>query len=503
MEDYCPSIVEYYSEQRKNNCGYCSSKDGSHTYGLYAHRLTVEDYQNMIDRGWRRCGTYCYKSIMKNTCCPLYTIRCEANDFKPSKTQKKLLRKFNNFLITGDIKKEKNYRNTEITQHKEMHYLNNDDKAVNKKFTPMNISTISTVDEIRSDEKISSVKTNSEKVSAECSLSQNTISEAKYLRIERKRQKLQNQGFTDEEIAKKLVEKKRYPVTKTLEDYLDNALPENQAHNFKISLVRSFPPSEEFHNTFGIVFDLYKRYQISVHKDLPISVKSPKFKDTFKESSCLFAKYQKAIHNSPDHDCDDVAYTDFLIDTPLEAKSVYGSYHQHYWLDNKLIAVGVIDILPKCVSSVYFFYDPDYSHLSLGTYGAELEFTRKLSSRFPDLNYYYMGFYIHSCIKIKYKAAFKPSFLLCPEVFTWHPYQDCEEKLNVNKYCRLNETSGIDVNSNNITCSDILILHNRTAMPLGHYKKIKKVTNKELDEIMEYAKLVGKLCSKNILLLRV
>ena len=58
-----------------------------------------------------------------------------------------------------------------------MHYLNNDDKAVNKKFTPMNISTISTVDEIRTYEKIPSVKTNSEKVSAECSLSQNTISE--------------------------------------------------------------------------------------------------------------------------------------------------------------------------------------------------------------------------------------------------------------------------------------------------------------------------------------
>lgn len=37
----------------------------------------------------------------------------------------------------------------------------------------------------------------------------------------------------------------------------------------------------------------------------------------------------------------------------------YGSFHQQYWLDDdKLIAVGVIDILPKCVSSVYFFYDP-------------------------------------------------------------------------------------------------------------------------------------------------
>jgi len=48
----------------------------------------------------------------------------------------------------------------------------------------------------------------------------------------------------------------------------------------------------------------------------------------------------------------------------------YGSFHQQYWLDDKLIAVGVIDILPGCVSSVYFFYDPDYSFLSLGTYGS-------------------------------------------------------------------------------------------------------------------------------------
>ena len=48
----------------------------------------------------------------------------------------------------------------------------------------------------------------------------------------------------------------------------------------------------------------------------------------------------------------------------------YGSFHQHYLLDGKLIAVGVIDILPHCVSSVYLYYDPDYSFLSLGTYSA-------------------------------------------------------------------------------------------------------------------------------------
>ena len=39
-------------------------------------------------------------------------------------------------------------------------------------------------------------------------------------------------------------------------------------------------------------------------------------------------------------------------------------------MDGKLIAVGVLDILPHCISSVYFYYDTDYSCLSLGKYSA-------------------------------------------------------------------------------------------------------------------------------------
>ena len=32
-----------------------------------------------------------------------------------------------------------------------------------------------------------------------------------------------------------------------------------------------------------------------------------------------------------------------------------GSFHQQYWLDDRLIAVVVPDLLPDCVSSVYFY----------------------------------------------------------------------------------------------------------------------------------------------------
>lgn len=48
----------------------------------------------------------------------------------------------------------------------------------------------------------------------------------------------------------------------------------------------------------------------------------------------------------------------------------YGSFHQQYWLDGRIVAVGVIDILPNCVSSVYLYYHPDFAFLSLGSYSA-------------------------------------------------------------------------------------------------------------------------------------
>ncbi|MEQ2269240.1 Arginyl-tRNA--protein transferase 1, partial [Xenotaenia resolanae] len=105
----------------------------------------------------------------------------------------------------------------------------------------------------------------------------------------------------------------------------------------------------------------------------------------------------------------------FLCDSPLEAEHSpdgpemgYGSFHQQYWLDGRIVAVGVIDILPTCVSSVYLYYHPDFASLSLGSYSAlrEIAFTRQLQKQSPKLCYYYLGFYIHSCPKMRYKVSY-------------------------------------------------------------------------------------------------
>jgi arginine-tRNA-protein transferase len=111
-----------------------------------------------------------------------------------------------------------------------------------------------------------------------------------------------------------------------------------------------------------------------------------------------------------------LAFYRFLGETPVAAHCItndsshpfhpdydvpYGTYHQQYRLstsrdgfDGPLIAVGVTDILPHCLSSVYSFYDPILSSkLELGKYTAlrEIEWVRRASRLRPDLHYYYLG----------------------------------------------------------------------------------------------------------------
>lgn len=73
-----------------------------------------------------------------------------------------------------------------------------------------------------------------------------------------------------------------------------------------------------------------------------------------------------------------------------------GCYHMKYYVDGKFIAVGVVDITPFCLSSVYFFYDPDYKNLNLGVVGAikEIEWVKEMNKTFPVFKYYYLGYYI-------------------------------------------------------------------------------------------------------------
>ncbi|ACO65052.1 predicted protein, partial [Micromonas commoda] len=141
----------------------------------------------------------------------------------------------------------------------------------------------------------------------------------------------------------------------------------------------------------------------------------------------LWRRYQTRVHGDDPNENNELGYGRFLVDTPLRRRWVasppsgFGSFHQQYRIDGKLVAVGVVDVLPYCLSSKYFFWDPDYAALSLGKLGVlrEIEWVREASAHCPTLRYYYMGYYIHDCPKMRYKGEYKPSELRCAATGAW------------------------------------------------------------------------------------
>jgi arginine-tRNA-protein transferase len=70
---------------------------------MWAYMMSCQDYQDLIDRGWRRSGKYVYKPAVTKSCCPPYTIKCDAINFQLSKSQKKVLKKMTKFIVSGSI----------------------------------------------------------------------------------------------------------------------------------------------------------------------------------------------------------------------------------------------------------------------------------------------------------------------------------------------------------------------------------------------------------------
>ncbi|NP_001085118.1 uncharacterized protein LOC432192 [Xenopus laevis] len=489
------SILEYFGGEDGNRCGYCKSEASSMSHGMWAHTLTVQDYQDLIDRGWRRSGKYVYKPLMNQTCCPQYTIRLSASNFQPTKSHKKVLKKVLKYLHAGEVSHSKD----EGTSGEPMDSQADSPVSCNvsipdkseipeEELKPLNIEQEETVEDGESD------KQEATRASSLCDRQEHCIQNAEVETHSHSNPKPgQGVDVTKPPCRKaKDIRKERrmqkHPSTnpackakgncsKSVEEFISP--PENSAHHLEVKLV-------------------------------PVSMEDPEFVSSFDRSAALYAKYQIAIHKDLPYKCSPAEFTRFLCDSPLELETRpdgpacgYGSFHQQYWLDGKIIAVGVIDILPYCVSSVYLYYDPDYAFLSPGVYSAlrEIAFTRELQKRAADLRYYYMGFYIYSCPKMRYKGQYKPSDLLCPETYLWTPIEECLPLLERSKYTRFNSNPKEGDKDMLTELGRVRVLYKRTVMPFSRYKKRHKGPNDEA-AVRQYAGLVGQTCAERMLLYR-
>uniref|UniRef100_A0A3Q0R6W3 Arginyl-tRNA--protein transferase 1 n=1 Tax=Amphilophus citrinellus TaxID=61819 RepID=A0A3Q0R6W3_AMPCI len=499
------TIVEYFGGDDGYRCGYCKNQTGNFSHGMWSHTMTVQDYQDLIDRGWRRSGKYVYKPIMKKTCCPQYTIRCHALKFQPSKSHKKILKKMNRFISKGELQKgqdddvgEPMDSVCEEAGPRELSKLHLKCTALTHiEKESADFPSITEVQKEATDATPTGSQTSqNDPVSVPAGRTPATAPKpgngadpsrppcrkAKELRKERRFQKekiRQNADGVSSTVSPTQPTPSQTSQPKTLEDFISELLPENSSHCLEVRLV-------------------------------PVNFEDPQFMASYQQSAALYARYQMTIHGDDPSECSESEFKRFLCDSPLEAEYApdgpevgYGSFHQQYWLDGRIVAVGVIDILPTCVSSVYLYYHPDFASLSLGSYSAlrEIAFTRQLQKQSPKLSYYYLGFYIHSCPKMRYKGQYQPSDLLCPETYVWVPIERCIPLLDNSRYARCNQ----DPDAGDVrVLRDLgraLVLYRRTVMPYAVYSRKRKGPSDEM-EVQQYASLVGQDCAERILLYR-
>ncbi|KAI8325274.1 hypothetical protein GQ54DRAFT_295530 [Martensiomyces pterosporus] len=305
------SHIEILGMQSRSQCGYCKAKSGSRFLAVRSRKLMCQDYQALVDRGWRRSGTLLYLTDHSDSCCAYYTIRTHAMEHSLGSSDKKLLRKLRRYFPSGAA-------------------APGGDEYIGK------VCAIDSVEGPRS---------TGEERRLEVRLEKATFSEAKYR--------------------------------------------------------------------------VFEKYQAAVHDDHE-STRS-KFRSFLCASPLVFQQPSSSpATRSSEQDTSSAHLPHGL-----------GSYHQCYYVNGQLAAVGVLDILPKCVSSVYLFYDPEYSHLSLGSYSAlrEIALVRGLHQKTPEIAYYYMGYFIPSCPKMTYKAHWRPADLLDFITFKWIPIERCLERI--------------------------------------------------------------------------
>ncbi len=369
------SIVEDHGSYA-SSCGYCDRKGPtSKSHGMHAHVCSVEDYQSLLDRGWRRSGCWMYRPHLNDTCCPPFTIRLDACAFAPSKSQRKVEKRWRRYL-DGE--------------------LDDDGKRVDD----------GDKDESRGGERLGA---DASGVSASASLA-------------------------DRDAEAMHAETRDADATRTNE----TTATKKTKRAFEIREAPSAFDEEEYR--------LWRRYQASVHGDDEGSLSEASYRRFLVDTPL---RLTNAPIREPEDDETQGGWVEwpgykggrtkkkapaFSSDAGSRPRMVpppprgFGSFHHQYRVDGRLVAVGVVDVLPKCLSSKYFFWEPSFAWASLGKLGAlrEIEWVRRAANESDTLRHYYLGYYIHDCPKMRYKAEYAPAELKCAVTGRWTPLDDPE-----------------------------------------------------------------------------
>lgn len=78
-------------------------------------------------------------------------------------------------------------------------------------------------------------------------------------------------------------------------------------------------------------------------------------------------------------------------------------------LGNRLVGVGLVDVVPEALSAIYFFWDPEYAPPSLGV--AHIVHLVSDAAQHGHLHVY-LGYRVDACPSLAYKARYGPQEIL-------------------------------------------------------------------------------------------
>jgi len=151
-------------------------------------------------------------------------------------------------------------------------------------------------------------------------------------------------------------------------------------------------------------FSKSQRRVLKKASDFSIYIQTPTLTQ---EHLALFKKYHLYMKDKKDWSYSETSAQNYYASF-VEGHEDFG-YEILYFDKDKLIGVDLIDILPDGVSSIYFYYDPDYAKYSLG----KLSLLKQIDlAKQNNLSWIYLGYYVKNNNSLSYKSEYKPYLTL-------------------------------------------------------------------------------------------
>ena len=430
--DYTADLVSVrlYNDESPSECPFCNAPgmDISDMIIVLSETVPHDMFERLMERGWWRTGNVVFKPQLSKVCCPSFAIRLPVEKFELTKSHRRVLNMWKNFLIRGDPRWDN--RPTQInvqssrasvqeeTDHEDVENGSGDGPGTKSHGSVPNGPLFPVVKSAEPESSVAgSDKRKDVRPGEGADPNRPPCRKAKVLRAERlreKRERMKAQGCSNVG-SSSASERPHHPPKKSLLEVMKEHEDEIQAssplHRLEVKLLCCSPADPEIQATNSEFFALYQRFQDGVHPG----------KSKFKSMHDLTWGFVSSIvPHGPDPN------------RPL------GTYHMRYYLDGELVMISLVDILPSYFVSVYFMYDPDLRFLQPGIYTClrEIAFIQQLQKKDPRMVYYNLGFFNESNPKISYKKQFKPTEILCPITDVYVPLESVVPILKQNKYAR-------------------------------------------------------------------